>query len=130
MANILVIHQDPLQLFLLTMLLESPDEEIISCGCLEEAIKVCDARADIDGVVIDLQTLKGHSWPFPQKRQWSSDQTMTTLAISSHYPEYEAERICEEYHVTGYLALPVKPQRLREVVHDLLKKNSVAAMVC
>ncbi|WP_454061309.1 hypothetical protein [Candidatus Nitrospira salsa] len=129
MVNILVIHQDPLQLSLLSMLLESPDEEIISCGCLEDALNVCGVRADIDGVVIDLQTLKGHSWPFPQERQWSPYQTMTTLAISSHYPESEAERICEEFHVGGYLALPVKPQRFRQCVRVMLQQKSASAMV-
>ncbi|GJL65852.1 MAG: hypothetical protein NPIRA05_08230 [Nitrospirales bacterium] len=130
MTNILVIHQDPLQLYLLTMLLESPDEEIVCCGCLEEALKVCDVRHDIDGVVIDLQTLKGHSWPFSRQCQWSPYQTIPALGISFHYPEGESECICEEFHVDGYLALPVKPQRFRQVVHTLIPSHVASAIVC
>jgi len=130
MANILVVHQDPLQSYLLTMLLDSPQDTILSSCSLEEALTVCDDRDDIDGVVLDLQALNGAVSQFSQQRQWSPYQTIPTLAISSHYSDCEAERICEEYHVDGYLALPVKPQRFRQFVRDLIQQNIASAALC
>ncbi|GJL53199.1 MAG: hypothetical protein NPIRA02_03310 [Nitrospirales bacterium] len=123
MACMLLIYQDPVQAYLLAMLLEAESIDPIICHGLEQALAVCDARNDIDGVLLDLQTLKADVGPLPARRHWSRHSSMPILGVSSYYDESDAEHICREFYLDGYLSLPVNPQRFQQCIQHLLRDH-------
>ncbi|WP_447968308.1 hypothetical protein [Nitrospira sp. M1] len=126
MPCMLLIHQDPVQVCLLAMLLELESVEPVICHGLEQAMDVYHARDDIDGVILDLQTLKAGQSPFVERSHGSRYYSMPIGGVSSQYDDCDAEQICTEFHLDGYLSLPVKPQRFRQFIQTLLQENMVS----
>ena len=123
MACILVIHHDPILLYIFETLLKQDHDEILSCSRIDESLKVIGNREGIEGIVFDLDMVKAGWWRLYQRVQKQigrSQRMMPTLAVSSHFAQTEAQAICDEFQVDAYLALPVEPQRFRQGVRNLV----------
>ena len=123
-TKILVVNDDPMQLRMLSKLLEKDGKSVITCTGGEEALGKLRALKAVDLIVTDLYMPGIDGWKLCRllrSVEFQSFNQTPILVISATFRGSDAEEITREIGATAFLAVPYSPEDLRHTIENLLR---------
>ena len=121
--KILVVNDDPLQLHMLSKLLQKDGKEVITCMGGEEALGKLRMLKTVDLIVTDLYMPGIDGWKLCRllrSAEFKNFNHTPLLVISATFRGSDAEEITRELGAHAFLPVPYSPEALRQTIENLL----------
>jgi PAS domain S-box-containing protein len=122
-TKILVVNDDPMQLRMLSKLLEKDGKEVITCTGGEEALGKLRELKVVDLIVTDLYMPGIDGWKLCRllrSMEFQNFNQTPILVISATFRGSDAEEITRELGADAFLSVPYSPEYLRYTIENLL----------
>jgi CheY-like chemotaxis protein len=130
-AKVLVVDNDVLNIFAVTVLLERGDLAVVSAESGEDAIAMLEHATDIDLVLMDIMMpiMDGYE-TMRAIRKLPRARPLTIVALTAKTGEGERQR-CLDAGATAYMSKPVEngPTFLRDLTASLRESQPAASVV-
>lgn len=123
MSRILLVYHEPVQRQFLASFLTHAGFEVVQSANAEEACRLLQAQEDFDALLIDLDLPGVSGWECCRFLRHDYDvrfADVPMICVSSRVSQIEGERVTAYLSGQAYIALPVEPVVLRQVLVDVL----------
>ena len=121
--TILIVEDDETSFYFLTVLLKKRNYEILHANCGETAVEICQSRADIDLVLMDIKMI-GMNGLEATKKIKAMRPELPVIAQTAYAFSTDKEMIlnagCDDY-----ITKPIRKQELLKKMDKLLKRKNV-----
>lgn len=121
-GKVLIVDDDPRNLFSLTAVLEEYGYQVVAAASGEDALSALAAQHDVDCVLVDLMMpgIDGYEFTRRIRTQSRFDRLPVVAVTAKALPEDEQK--CLEVGCSAYIAKPIDTTRLLEMLQTL-KRN-------
>ena len=117
--KILIIDDDPRNIFALTATLKSRSYTCISCLSATEALRILKAEADIDAILIDMMMPEMDGYDaIPLIKALPTYQNKPIVAVTAQAMTGDREK-CLEAGAHHYISKPIDVDKLLNVLNSL-----------
>ena len=119
--KILIVDDDPRNIFALTATLRSKSYDCQSCSGAPEAIQLLRSDEDIDAVLMDMMMpdMDGYE-AIPRIKNLAGSENLPIIAVTAQAMKGDRER-CLAAGADGYIAKPVNVDALTEILKQYLR---------
>jgi len=118
--HILVVEDNPINIKVLTTLLEGWGHTVVQARCGQEALDVADDSFDVIIMDIHMPEMNGHEVTRRLRaKERQDDRTRIPVLASTAAASDEDKQACLTAGMDAYLAKPPKSDHLRSVLHSL-----------
>ncbi len=121
--KILIVNDDPVQLWMLANYLEKSGKEVIACGGGEEALKKLAEIKSVDLIITDLYMPGIDGWKLCRllrSLEFSDFNRVPILVMSATFSGSDAEEITRELGANGFISVPYNPEVLQSAIENIL----------
>ena len=129
----LVVNDDPIQVQMVSVLLEREGIRPISFLSAEEALEELDQLEPVDLVVVDLHMPRIDGWTFCwllRSPEFPRFNEIPVLITSATFSGLEVEALTADLGANAFLSVPFSASIFRRDVNDLLKALIAFLEVC